>query len=54
MKYIVISQQERFNYPNLFEKQIEEKLKNGWKLQGGISVVSTMGEIYYYQALIKE
>lgn len=52
MKYIIIT-----GSGNLlidFNKHIEQKLKEGYKLQGGVSAVSQFGDIMLYQALIKD
>lgn len=35
--------------------KVEGELIRGWKPQGGVSVICTVGEnIYFYQAIMKE
>ncbi|WEA55743.1 DUF1737 domain-containing protein [Lactococcus lactis] len=35
------------------DKEVNEKLKQGWKLQGGVSITSHGMSIYCSQAMVK-
>jgi hypothetical protein len=55
MQYKVIDEM----FLNDLEKKVNEHIKSGWKLQGGISVSRARysghnDELRYFQALIKE
>ena len=36
-----------------FQQEVNDRLKDGWILQGGIAVVSTTFGTMFYQAMIK-
>lgn len=51
MEYTVVKE----SYLLDFNEQVNRYLKNGWKLQGGVSVgFSRMESPFYCQAMIKE
>jgi hypothetical protein len=53
MKYIVVQNTDR----QFFEREVNRLLKDGWKLQGGVSMVILEGSMEHYryaQAIIKE
>ncbi|WP_251920045.1 DUF1737 domain-containing protein [Lactococcus lactis] len=50
MKYEVLEFDSHFD----LEKQVNEKLKQGWKLQGGVSTTSHGMSIYCSQAMVKD
>lgn len=51
MKYRILVESFIFD----METQVEEKLKEGWKLQGGVSVVNiNSSSNRYIQAMVKE
>ncbi len=53
-KYRIIASLEG-NRPEQFLKQVNEALKEGWKPQGGLQVISTPSfNIYFFQAMVKE
>ena len=50
MEYIVISNTSPYD----LEKKVNEKLTEGFKLQGGIAAGNLLGKDYYFQAMIKD
>ena len=51
MEYLVI---EHYRI-SIFTQLVNEALAKGWKLQGGVSVSVTLGNVtIFYQAIIKE
>ena len=50
MRYEVL----RFDSYFDLEKKVNEKLKQGWKLQGGVSITSHGMSIYCSQAMVKD
>lgn len=49
MRYIVL----KFDSPYDLEDKVNEKLKQGWRLQGGVSITSHGMSIYCSQAMVK-
>ena len=49
MRYIVL----KFDSPHDLEDKVNEKLKQGWRLQGGVSITSHGMSIYCSQAMVK-
>jgi hypothetical protein len=48
---VIVESGEDFNY---FLSSVNKALKEGWKLQGGVSIGETENDHIYAQALIKE
>ena len=51
MKYKVIQVESSLNQ---FNEKVNEELKDGWKLQGGVSIAVTDNKKVFAQAMIKE
>ncbi|MCI3860097.1 DUF1737 domain-containing protein [Lactococcus garvieae] len=50
MRYKVLEFNSRFD----LQKEVNEKLRQGWKLQGGVSITSHGMSIYCSQAMVKD
>jgi hypothetical protein len=50
MRYTVLEFDSCFD----LEKEVNEKIKQGWKLQGGVSITSHGMSIYCSQAMVKD
>ena len=50
MKYKVISDE---SYRR-FQQEVNNRLKDGWILQGGIAVISNFSGTMFYQAMVKK
>ena len=59
MKYIIVSANDRYEWEarNKLQEKVNEHLKEGWVLQGGVSTYATYGEYHEKhfadQAMIK-
>ncbi len=49
MEYIILKENSEGN----MKYKVEEHVKNGWMLQGGVAVVSYPGVSYFFQAMTR-